>query len=158
MLVQLLEHLIHDALVSGYMVILCFFRSSCRVDHHIVHVHHHAPVSYKVPKDCVHHGLECGWRVSKSKEHDCWFVEPLVGDEGRLPSIFRFDQYFVVPPLDVDASKLCAVAQSVDQRGYEWEGVSVFDHPGVYRTIVLDGSEFAVLLFDEEEGCSVRTF
>ncbi len=59
--------------MSGYVVILCFPRSLRSVDGHIVHVNCYAPIGYKVSKDRVHHGLECGWRVSKSKEHDHWF-------------------------------------------------------------------------------------
>ena len=34
----------------------------------------------------------------------------------------------------------------------------VFDHPGIHRSIVLDGPKFSVFLLDKEEGCCVGAF
>src|SRR5712671_794960 len=137
------------------MIVLVFSRSRSRVDGDVVHVNHYAPFVDEVAEDCVHHGLEGGRRVSEAKKHDCWLVKSFVGYERRLPSVFWFNQYFVVSPLDIDASELCTVSQLVDQGRYEGERVAVLDRPGVHWPIVLDGPELSVLFLDEEEGRGV---
>ncbi len=140
------------------MVVLALSWSGPGVDCYIVHVDRYAPFVDQVAEYRVHHSLERCRRVGEPEEHDCWFVESLVGDERRFPSILRFDEHFIVPPLDVDTGELCAVAQSVDQGGYKGKGVAVFNRPGVYWSVVLDRSEFSVFLFDEEEGRGVGAF
>ncbi len=140
------------------MVVLAFPWSGPGVDGYVIHVDCDASFVNEITEYRVHHSLECGWRVGESEEHDRWFVESLIGDECHLPSIFRFDEHLVVPPLDINAGEFRAIVQSVDQGGYEGEGVAALDRPGVYWSIVLDGSEFSILLFDEEEGCCVGAF
>ncbi len=46
----------------------------------------------------------------------------------------------------------------VDQGGDERERVAVFDRPGVYWLVVLDGPKFSIFLLDKEEGCGVGAF
>ncbi len=72
MVIQLLEYLVYNDSVLGYMVVFHFSLLSCRVDCHIVHIDHHTPIGDKVPKDGVHHSLECSRRIGESKEHDRW--------------------------------------------------------------------------------------
>ena len=75
------------------------------MDSYVVHVDCHTPFVNEVPEDHVHHGLEGGRGVSEAEEHDRGFVKALVGDESRFPLVFRFDEYFVIPPLDVNADE-----------------------------------------------------
>jgi len=72
--VELLEYLIHNGAMSGYVFVFGFFQSSGGVNCHIVHVDRHAPIGDEVSEDSVHHCLECGQQISESKEHDRRFV------------------------------------------------------------------------------------
>ena len=92
------------------MVVLAFPWSGPSVDGYVVHVDRYAPFVNEVAEYHVHHSLESGWRVGKSEEHDCWFIESFVGDERCLPSVFWFDEYFIVSPLDVNAGEFGAIA------------------------------------------------
>jgi hypothetical protein len=53
-------------------------------------------------EDRVHHRLEGSWGVSKAKEHDSWFEEAFVGDEGCLPLVLFLDTNIVVSPSYVE--------------------------------------------------------
>src|SRR6266851_10441077 len=81
-----------------------------RVDSYVVHVDCYVPSIDEVPEYCVHHGLKGGRQVGEAEEHDRWFVEPLVSDECRFPSVLWFDEDFIIPPLNVNAGELRAVA------------------------------------------------
>ena len=67
----------------------------------------------------VHIGLEGGWRVAKSKEHDGWFIESERGGEGHLPMVLWSDEDVVISPLDVGFGKDFAILKLVYQLRYE---------------------------------------
>jgi hypothetical protein len=46
--------------------------------------------------------LEGGWGVGESEEHNGWFKQAFVGDEGCLPFVSFFDANVVVAPTDVE--------------------------------------------------------
>ena len=54
------------------------------VDEKVVHIDDKPSFYDEVPEWVVHELLKHGGGVHKSKEHDCGFKEPLVGDEGGL--------------------------------------------------------------------------
>ncbi len=144
--------------MASSVVVLAFPWPRPSVDCYVVHVDRYAPFVDQVAEYCVHHRLERCWRVSEPKEHYRWFVESFVSDERCFPSVLRLNEDFVVSPFNVDAGELCTVAQSVDQRGYEGEGVAILDRPGVDWSVILDRPEFSVLFLDEEEGRGIGAF
>ncbi len=70
-------------------------------DKDVVHVYYDFACGREVLENCIHHGLECAWRVRQPKEHDARFVEPQVCFEGSLPLV-SFDLNVVVSPADVE--------------------------------------------------------
>ena len=89
---------------------MAFSWPGSRVDSYVIHVYGNASFIDEVVEYCVYHGLESGGGVGQTEEHDCWFVEPFVGDEGCFPWVLQFYQYFVVSLFDVETSKDGAVS------------------------------------------------
>ena len=52
--------------------------------------------------DEVHHGLERGWGVGKSKEHHPWFEESIARFERGFFLVSLLNAYVVVPTMDID--------------------------------------------------------
>jgi len=75
------------------------------MDGYVIHVNHYTPFVDEVAEYCIHHGLEGGGGVGQAEEHNCGFVKSFVSDEGRLPAVFRLDEYFVIPPFNVETSE-----------------------------------------------------
>jgi len=102
--------------------------------------------------------LEGGRGVGQAEEHYSWFEQPLRGFEGGLPFVAFLDPDVIVSPSYVkfgeEGSSLELLQDCFDQR----EGVVVANCLLVQFPIVLDGSEFSILLFDEEEWCGVWGF
>ena len=71
-------------------------------DEEVIHVDDKPPFHNHISEGVVHESLECSQRVGKSKEHDCWFKKPLVGDEGGFPLMAIFDVNIVIAPSDVE--------------------------------------------------------
>ena len=61
----------------------------------------------------VHVGLEGGWGIAKSKEHDSGFEESKRGGEGSLPAVFQVDKDVVVSPSDIKFGENFAVLEFV---------------------------------------------
>ena len=72
------------------------------VDQDIVHVDGEPILSEFLGEYHIHYCLECGGRVRESEEHDSWFKQPLISDEGCLPLVPFFDVDVVVPPSNVE--------------------------------------------------------
>jgi len=123
-------------------------------DQNVVQVHYHDPFGYKGPEDVVHHSLEGGGTVGHSKEHYEGFKEATIGTESCLPFVSGLDSYIIETPSDVKLCEVLGSAELGDKFGDEGEGVPVLDGYGIQHVIVLDQSERAVLLFNEEYwGC-----
>ena len=75
-----------------------------------------------------------------------------MGDEGRLPLVAVFDADIVVSPTNVELGEVASVFQLVHEVGNEREGVSVLGGVFVKVSIILAGTKFSILLFNEEEG------
>ena len=105
-----------------------------------------------VLEDMIHEALEGCQRIGESKEHDCRLVETTVGSESGLPLVTFLDADVVVTPPHVkfgeEARVLSFGNQFLDQR----QRILVFDCSFVKLSIILDWSERAVMLLDEEEG------
>ena len=71
----------------------------------VVHVYDKPSFGDHVSEGVIHESLECGWGVGKPKEHNSWFEESLMGDEGGFPLVAVFDADIVVAPLDVELGK-----------------------------------------------------
>ena len=61
----------------------------------------------------VHIGLEGGWGVAKSEEHDGQFIEPKRGGEGGFPAVFRSDEDVIVSPADIEFGEDFAIFQFI---------------------------------------------
>ncbi len=84
------------------------------MDGYIVHVDGYTPLIDEVMEYHVHHRLECGWGVSQAKEHNHWFVQPLVSYECCLPVVFWLDKDLIISPLNVEAHEQRAISELVD--------------------------------------------
>ena len=98
-------------------------------------------------EDVIHHCLEGCQAVRKAKEHDLWLKEPSVGVECSLPLITFPNSDAVETPLDIQLGEVFGTSELGD----EWNWVMVFDCDGVQGSVVLDKSEQAILLLDEED-------
>ena len=77
MFFQFFEYLIDQLFVSFFMLLFCFTVEWFGVDCDVIHVDRQPSLSYFHSEDFVHHGLECGRRVGKTKEHYKQFKEAL---------------------------------------------------------------------------------
>ena len=68
----------------------------------------------KVTEYGVHHHLRGSQWVGEAEEHYCWFVEPFVGNECCFPSVFLFDEDFIIFPLDIETYEEGAASELVD--------------------------------------------
>ncbi|KAG5336712.1 hypothetical protein C0989_012024 [Termitomyces sp. Mn162] len=129
---------------------LTVFLQHFDIDENGIKVHTHYALCYEVPEDVVHHSLEGGRAISKSKEHNEWLKQSPVGLEGSLPLISLVNAHIVVTPLDIQLSEVLHTLE-VDELGDEGERVMALHHHGVEYPVVLDQLEGAILLFDEED-------
>ncbi|KAG5349114.1 hypothetical protein C0989_005821 [Termitomyces sp. Mn162] len=121
------------------------------VDEDVVKVHADYTFYNEVPEDVIHHGLEGGWAVGETKEHNKWLKQSPVGPEGHLPLISLLNVHIVVTPLDIQFSEVLCTLEVVDELGNGRKRVAILYHHGIEYPIVLDQSEGAILLFDEED-------
>ncbi|KAG5348619.1 hypothetical protein C0989_009449 [Termitomyces sp. Mn162] len=97
------------------------------VDEDVVEVHAHYTLHNEVLEDIVHYGLEGGWAVGETKEHNKWLGQFLVGLEGHLLLI----AHIVVTPLNIQFSEVLCTLEVVDELGDEGERVAILHHHGV---------------------------
>jgi hypothetical protein len=63
-----------------------------------------------------------------------------------------FYVYVIIPLADVKFGEYDSSAEVANEVSNEWKGVLVMNRPGIDFPVVLYWSQFAVFLFDEEEG------
>ena len=80
------------------------------MDKDVVHVNGDVSFVDQIAEDEVHHGLECGGGVRKTKKHDHGFKEAAVSFKGSLPLISVANAYVVIPPPDVQLREECRSA------------------------------------------------
>jgi len=84
------------------------------------------------------------------------FEQPLGCFEGGFPFVSFFNSDVVVSPVYVEFGEEGSSLKLFQDRLDQGERVVVADCLFVQFPVVLDGSEFSVLLFDEEEWGGVR--
>ena len=89
-------------------------------DEDVVEVYHDVARQDEILKDVVHHSLEGGGGVCKTEEHDCWFKQSSVGDEGCFPFVPLFNAHVVVTPSDVKFGEEGGSLYSVDHFRNQW--------------------------------------
>ena len=72
-----------------------------RVDEEVVHVNDEPPFCNHIPEGIRHESLKSGGRIGHAKEHDSWFIESLVVDEGGFPLVAFLYSDIVISPLYV---------------------------------------------------------
>ena len=106
----------------------------------------------------VHEGLEHQGGSTKSEKHDGWFKQPERGDEGGLPFVTILDSDVVIAPVHIEFSEDGELAEVIDKIRDEGQGVCVLYSVLVKVSVILNQSEFSILLFDKEEGGGLRGF
>ena len=95
--------------LANYLLMVCnvffigFPFSGSSVYCYVIHIDGNTSSVDKVSEYSVHHGLKGCRGVSESEEHHSQFKESFVSYEGHFPPIFFFDEYLIVPPLNVDS-------------------------------------------------------
>ncbi len=127
-------------------------------DENVVHVDEQFVriLHFHFSKHSVHCSLEGGGGVGQSEEHDPWFEQSHRGFEGGLPFVAFFDPDIVVSPPYVELGEERSTLELFQDRFDQGERIVVVDRLFVQLSVVLDGSEFPILLFNEEEGGRIR--
>ena len=102
--------------------------------------------------------MKGGWRVGHAEEHDGWFIESSVGNEGGFPLVTFLYSDIVIPPSYVKLGEDLGVFEFVDEIGNQGKGICISDSVAVKVLVVLAGSEAAILFLDKEERGSLGGF
>ena len=125
-----------------------------RKDENVIHVDDEPPLGDHVTERVIHEPLEGGRGAAKPKEHDSWFKESFVCDEGSLSLISIFDVDIVIFRSDVHLSEDRGSFKFVDKIRYQREGIGIFDGVLVQVAIVLTRAKGAIFLpYKEEQSC-----
>ena len=107
------------------------------VNKEVIHVDDKPSFCYHISEGVRHESLECGRRVGHSEEHDCWFIESSMGDEGGFPLISFPDLDVVVPPSYIKLGKDFGVFEFVNQVQDQREGVCILDCVTIKIAVIL---------------------
>ncbi|KAG5334045.1 hypothetical protein C0989_004507 [Termitomyces sp. Mn162] len=107
------------------------------VDEDVIKVYAHYTLCNEVLEDVVHHGLEGGWAIGETEEHDKQLKQFPVGLEGCLLLISFLNAHIVVTPPDVQFSEVLCTPEVVDELGDEEEEVTVLHYHGIEYLVVL---------------------
>ena len=69
-----------------------------RMDQQVIHVDYQPALHNVISEEIVHEGLEHGWEVAHSEEHDVGFEQPKWGGKGGLPAVLWLDENIVIFP------------------------------------------------------------
>src|SRR5882724_8958985 len=127
------------------MFLHCF-----REDEDVIQVDADYTLGDQILEYLVHHGLESGWTVGETKEHDQGFEKSSVCAESGLPFITFLDADIVVSPSDIKLGEVARTPESVNEVGDERKWICILYRLCVQRPVVLDQSETSILLLDEE--------
>ena len=84
-----------------------------RGNREVIYVDDEPSISNHISKEVIHKSLECGRRVTETKEHDSWFKESFVSNEGRFSSMSILDMNIVIPSMNVEFGEVMSVFQLV---------------------------------------------
>ena len=85
------------------------------VDKEVIHINDEPSFGDHVPEGIQHKSLESGGRIGHPKEHDGWFVESAVSNEGGFPLVAFLNANIIVPPSDIKLSKDFGVLEFVNE-------------------------------------------
>jgi len=100
--------------------------------------------------------LEGSGGVGQSEEHDPWFEQSCRGFEGGFPFVAFFDSDIVVSPPYIELGEERSTLELFQDCFDQGERVVIADRLFIQLPVILDGSQFPILLFNEEEGGRVR--
>ena len=126
------------------------FGEGLQVDQDVVKVYTYQALHDEVSENVIHHGLEGGQTVGKAKKHHQRLEQPSVGSEGSLPLVTLLDSDIIVPPANIQLGEILRPSELVYELRDERDWISVLDSHRIQGSIVLDQSEGAILLLDEE--------
>ena len=106
-------------------------------EEHVVHIDNHDSFFDHIFENFVHHGLECGRRITHAEEHYCWFKQSSVHFEGGFPFISFLDPYVVISPSDVQFGEILSVFDLVHQFRDQWKEIGILYGPFVQISIIL---------------------
>ena len=130
-------------LFSSFFVIFVIVR----VDEKVVHVDDEPSFSNHIPERVGHESLESGGGVGHAKEHNCGFIESLMGNESSLPLVPILDSDIVIPPSYIKLGEDLGIFEFVDEVRDQRKGVSVSDCVVVKVLVVLAGSKTSVMIY-----------
>ena len=85
------------------------------IDEEVIHVNDELSFSNHIPERVWHELLKSGEGIGHAEEHDSWFIESSVGDEGHFPLVTFLDTNIVVPPLYVKLGEDFGIFEFVNQ-------------------------------------------
>ena len=86
-------------------------------DEEVVHIDDEPSFCDHISKGVVHESLESGGGVSEAKEHDGWFEEAFMSDEGGFPLVSVFDADVVVAPSDIKFGEDLGISKLINEVG-----------------------------------------
>ena len=128
------------------------------VDEEVIHVDDEPSFSNHIPEGVGHESLESGGGVGHAKEHNSWFIESLVDNEGSFPLVSILDSDVVISPLYVKLGEDLGIFEFVNEVRDQREGVCISDGVAVKIAVILAGSEASILFLDKEERRSLGGF
>src|SRR6267142_185202 len=144
--------------MSFEVLCVCFVVEFCGMYRHIVHIDREPLFGDLWGENRIHHGLKGCGGIRETKEHDCWFKQAFICHERRFPFVSLFNADIVVPPSYIEFGVEGTSSKSIDELWDKRKWVFILYRPVIDRTIILDGSQFAIFLFNEEERCGVWGF
>ena len=84
-------------------------------DDDIIHVDKDFPMSDQVMEYIIHHCLECGQGIGKSKEHNQWFEESTIGSKSCFGFVTFLNPNIVVTPPNIKFGEVFCTLKFVDQ-------------------------------------------
>ena len=75
----------------------------------VIHIDDKPSFSDHVSEQVIHESLEHDRGIAKAKEHDCWFKESFVSDEGGPPLVIIFDMNIVVTSMNIKLGEVASI-------------------------------------------------
>ena len=131
------------------------------MDEDVIHVNCDITFIDEFAEEVIHHRLKGGGGVCEAKEHDHRFEEATIRLECSLPLVAVAHANVVISPSDIQLRKERRPAavhsrESVHELPDEWKRGGIANGERVESSVILDGSEIAILLLDKEEWKRVR--
>ena len=121
-------------------------------DEKIIHIDNQNILVNEVLEEMVYHGLEDGWAVCHSVEHDSEFKDSTMGGEHSFSIVFRKDLEIIVTIVKVKLGEDLGTIEIVNKVRDEEEGIGIVNCPSIKVSIVLNHVFVAILLRNKKDG------